>query len=78
MANGKLAGSSNSMIKMLANAIAFGIDEVSAINACTKNPCELLNEDHKGIIAKGYDADLVVIDNDYNVKETYVLGKSML
>ena len=78
LANGKLAGSSNSMIKMLANAIAFGIDEVSAINACTKNPCELLNEDHKGIIAKGYDADLVVIDNDYNVKETYVLGKSML
>lgn len=78
LADGRLAGSSNSMIKMLANAIDFGIDEVTAINACTKNPCELLNENNKGIIKEGYDADMIVIDNNYNIKQTYVSGKGML
>ena len=51
----------------------------TAINSCTKNPAACLHmEDRKGSIKVGLDADLVVLDRDYKVLETYCLGKAML
>ena len=51
----------------------------AAINACTKNPAACLRiEDRKGAIQVGLDADLVVLDRDYNVLQTYCKGKGML
>ena len=50
-----------------------------AINACTKNPAACLHiDDRKGSIKVGLDADLVVLDRDYNVLQTYCRGKGML
>lgn len=50
-----------------------------AINACTLNPARMLRvDDRKGRIAAGYDADLVVLSDDYQVRQTYCLGKAML
>lgn len=43
------------------------------------NPARLLNmDDRKGKIMAGYDADLVVLNRDYDVVQTYCLGKEML
>lgn len=50
-----------------------------AINACTVNPARCLGIDNrKGRIGVGYDSDLVVLNHDYSVHQTYCLGKAML
>ena len=50
-----------------------------AINSCTINPARCIGvDDHKGRIAAGYDADLVVLDSDYSVLQTYCKGLAQL
>lgn len=47
-----------------------------AINSCTINPARLLKlEDRKGKLVAGYDADVVVLNDEYSVEMTYVKGK---
>ena len=47
-----------------------------AINSCTLNPARYLNvDDRKGKLVSGYDADIVVLNDDYSVEMTYVRGK---
>ena len=49
----------------------------TALNACTINPATLLHmDDHIGKICTGYDADLVVLNDNYSVEETYCKGKA--
>ena len=75
----KLAGSTLSFNMSLKHVIELaGVDDVSAINACTINPAKVLHMDHlKGRLRSGFDADIVVLDRAYHVVETYVLGKSV-
>ena len=50
-----------------------------AINAVSRNPMKYLRmDDHKGYIKTGYDADIVVLNDDYSVEQTYCLGKAQL
>ena len=50
-----------------------------AINAVSCNPCKYLKiDDHKGYIRTGYDADIVVLNDDYSVEQTYCLGKAQI
>lgn len=47
----------------------------AAVNACTVNPASLLGVDDRiGRIAAGCDADIVVLDEDYGVLDTYCKG----
>ncbi|MBR3694297.1 MAG: N-acetylglucosamine-6-phosphate deacetylase [Erysipelotrichales bacterium] len=47
-----------------------------AINMCTLNPAKYLGiDDHKGKIMAEYDADLVVLDRDYEVVQVYHHGE---
>ena len=47
-----------------------------AINSCTINPARYLGiDDRKGKLVAGYDADVVVLNDDYSVEMTYVKGK---
>lgn len=51
----------------------------TALNACTINPARCLGvDDRKGKICAGYDADLVVLADDYQVLQTYCRGKKSL
>lgn len=46
-----------------------------AVKACTCNPAALIGvDDHKGRILAGYDADITVLDDNYDVLATYVSG----
>lgn len=55
------------------------VDPITAINSCTANPARCLHiDDHKGYLKVGYDADIVVLDDDYNPIQTYCKGKEML
>ncbi len=50
-----------------------------AINSCTINPATCLGiDDHKGSIMVGKDADIVVLDTDYSVIQTYCRGTAQL
>ena len=78
--NGTIAGGTGKMNELLRNLIVEAkIPEVVAINAATCNPLRLLGlSDDKGYIEKGYHADITVLNNDYSVCQTYVLGKTQL
>ena len=73
---GNLAGSTlnvNKGLKILSEDALVPVNY--AINACTSNPARCLHvDDRKGTIGVGYDADLVVLDKDYEVVQTYCKG----
>ena len=47
-----------------------------AINASSLNPARYLNvDDRKGKLVAGYDADIVVLNDDFSVEMTYIRGK---
>lgn len=73
---GSLAGSTLNVNKGLKILIEDALVPVNyAINACTSNPARCLHvDDRKGTIGVGYDADLVVLDRDYEVVQTYCKG----
>ena len=51
----------------------------TALNSCTINPARCLGADNrKGKIVTGYDADLVVLEDNYDVTQTYCKGTPML
>ncbi len=50
-----------------------------ALNSCTINPARCLGlDDRKGSIMTGKDADIVVLDTDYSVIQTYCRGEAKL
>ena len=50
-----------------------------ALNACTINPARCLHlDDRKGSIQVGKDADLVVLEDNYDVLQTYCKGQAKL
>lgn len=50
-----------------------------ALNSCTINPARCIGvDDRKGAIGVGMDADLVVLNADYSVLQTYCMGDAKL
>ena len=76
----QLAGSTlkfNEGLKILVEKALVPFE--TAIDAMSANPCKYLRiDDHKGYIRTGYDADIVVLNDDYSVKQTYCLGVAQL
>lgn len=77
LADGTLAGSTLKMNEGLRNLVEVAMVPFhSAINSCTCNPAELLGiSDKKGYIRAGNDADLVILEDDYSIKDVYCKGK---
>lgn len=75
--DGRLAGSTAKLIDSLKVLIEDALVPVNyAINACTKNPADLLGlSNKKGRIKVGFDADITVISDDYKVLTTFSRGK---
>ena len=71
-----LAGSTlriNKGLQLLVEQAMVPFD--AAVNACTINPAKLLRiDDCKGKIMASYDADLVVLSDDYDIVQTYCKG----
>ena len=74
--NGVRAGSTLTTGQALKNLAAFPGQPVERVlPLLTLNPARLIGmEERKGSIAPGKDADLVVLDDQLNVKQTYVSG----
>lgn len=78
--SGTIAGStlfSNKGLKVMVEEALIPFEW--AINALTKNPAEVLRvHDHKGKLVAGYDADIVVLGDDYSIIQTYARGKKQI
>ncbi|GAA0406131.1 N-acetylglucosamine-6-phosphate deacetylase [Paenibacillus motobuensis] len=73
---GSLAGSSLTMIDALSRTVAFTGKEIADIvPALTIHPATQIGvQDRKGTIELGKDADIVIIDEEFQVYQTYVQG----
>ena len=75
-----IAGSTLNMnkgLKILVEKALVPLD--AAINSCTLNPARCLGvDDRRGKLVVGYDADIVVLEDNYDVVQTYCRGKKML
>lgn len=78
--SGTIAGSTlwmNRGLKVLVEQAMVPFD--AALNSCTINPARCLGvDDRKGKLTAGYDADFVVLKDDYDVEETWCRGKRMV
>ncbi|MBN1892174.1 MAG: amidohydrolase family protein, partial [Clostridiales bacterium] len=75
-ANGRLAGSTTSVLEEVRNLIRFGIAYDHAIRSATINPARRISIDKEtGSIERGKFADLTVLDQEMNVVMTMVKGK---
>lgn len=77
VSNGVRAGSTLTTGQALKNLVKFTGESVERVlPLLTANPAALVGLSYcKGSIAPGKDADLVVLDDELNVKETYVAGR---
>ncbi len=77
---GVLAGSTLTQDAALRNLSSFtGLSFPQCLPCATLNPARILGLDkQKGVIAPGADADLVVLDRNFYVTQTYVRGRAAL
>ena len=75
-----LAGSTLKINEGLKNLVENALVPFDyALNSCTINPARLLKVDNrKGKLVAGYDADIVVLNDDYSVLQTYTKGLARL
>lgn len=75
--DGRLAGSSLTLDRAIANGQAFtGMSRLEAVAACTLRPARLLGvERERGTLRPGARADLVVLDPAGRVQQTWIAGR---
>ena len=78
--NGTLSGSALDMASAVRNAIAMlGVDLAEAARMASTYPAQFLGLGHElGRIAPGYRANLVLVDDQLSVHETWIDGQSTL
>ncbi len=74
--DGTLAGSVTTMDRVFRFLVRdVGLSLVDAAHLCSTTPAAELNLTDLGTITKGAIADLVVLDRDFHVRQTYVAGR---
>ena len=74
LANGALAGSTSSLFKCVQVAISFGISPEDAVMMASENPAKMMGL-NKGKIEVGYDADFIIVDDDFNLIKAIARGE---
>ncbi|MFY8331241.1 N-acetylglucosamine-6-phosphate deacetylase [Vagococcus carniphilus] len=73
--DGTLASSTVTMNQALKISTDMGISLGDSIQMATQTPAELLNCSHIGQIAPTFDANLIILDDDFNVTSCFIEGK---
>ncbi len=69
---GNLVGGTATMLQCVKNLVKWGISLEDAVRMATANPADAIGvADKKGRIDIGMDADLVLLDNELNVKKVW-------
>jgi N-acetylglucosamine-6-phosphate deacetylase len=76
-ADGTLAGSGLRLDEAVGNAIGVGVDAITAVNAATRVPADLIGRPDLGRISRGAAADLVWLGPDYRARTTWVAGQKV-
>ena len=71
---GNLAGSTSTLFDCVKTAISFGIDERTAVKMATENPARQMGL-NKGKLAVGYDADFIIVDDEFNLVRAIARGE---
>lgn len=72
--DGALAGSTSTLFDCVRVAISFGIDENIAVKMASENPAKLMGL-NKGKIEVGYDADFIIVDENFNLIRAIARGE---
>lgn len=73
--DGTIAGSGTCLFDCMKKAISFGIKPEDAIRCVTYNPAKVLNAlDSVGTIENGKNADFVICDKNFMIKDVYIKG----
>ena len=71
---GNLAGSTSTLFDCVKVAISFGIKAETAVKMASENPARLMGL-NKGKIAVGYDADFIIVDDEFNLIKAIARGQ---
>ena len=74
LADGTIAGSSATLLDCVKTAVKFGIPFDDAVRMASRTPAEMLGVS-KGQIKAGFDADMLIVDKDINLKTVIVNGE---
>lgn len=74
--DGTLAGGSQPLLYGVKKAVEFGIDFYEAVKMATETPATSLGL-NKGKVEIGYDADLLILNDDLTVYKTIIGGKTV-
>lgn len=72
LSDGTIAGSATNLFDCMKKAMEFGIPESTAVFAATRNPAKSIEVyDQVGSIAPGKYADLLIVDDSYNLVKVF-------
>ncbi len=71
---GNLAGSTSTLFECVKNMIDFGFSPESAVKMASENPARLMGL-NKGKIEVGYDAEFIIVDDDFNLVGAITRGE---
>ncbi|TVP72838.1 MAG: N-acetylglucosamine-6-phosphate deacetylase [Rhodobacteraceae bacterium] len=72
--DGTLAGADISLVQSLARLVGAGVDPARALAMATRIPADLIGASGRGRIVPGCVADLVVLDDAYQLQRVYLAG----
>jgi len=74
LSDGTIAGGFTFLFDILKKVVSYGVPFEDALRSATQTPAEMLGI-KKGKIESGYDADLLIIDENINLLNVFVGGK---
>ncbi|MDR1570714.1 MAG: N-acetylglucosamine-6-phosphate deacetylase [Oscillospiraceae bacterium] len=79
LADGTLAGSVLTLRQSLKNMVTkVGVPLDSAIPMYTSTPARMIGEARRGELARGYEADIIALDSDFELRAAWVGGRRLV
>ncbi len=70
-----IAGSAMTMIESVKNLVDWGLSMEQAIHVAAPSPAEILKINNKGYVAPGFDADLIIFNEDFSKVSAIINGE---